>query len=204
MSMIGNFLQLTPSELDALIANPADVESFIYPDEDENENCIDIDKAWHGIHFMLTGTQYDGDPPLSNVIFSGVTIGDDVGYGPARYLTANEVAEVAEALRPCRLTNSRSDTTPRRSPRTIYIRKSGAVRKTSRTYSHGTARCVTTMPKRQLRATRCFSISTDGIGAHNMVFTLGLRHTFAVRQRSLALIQSLVVQASFASFMAVS
>ena len=99
MSMIGNFLQRTSAELDALIANPADVESFIYPDEDENENCIDIDKAWHGIHFMLTGTQYDGDPPLSNVIFSGATIGDDVGYGPARYLTPTEVAEVAEALR---------------------------------------------------------------------------------------------------------
>lgn len=99
MSMIGNFLQLTPAELDMLIANPADVESFIYPEEDENENCIDIDKAWHGIHFMLTGTQYDGTPPLSNVIFSGATIGDDVGYGPACYLIATEVAEVAEALR---------------------------------------------------------------------------------------------------------
>ena len=100
MSMIGNFLQLTPSELNALIANPADVESFIYPDEDENESCIDIGKAWHGIHFMLTGTQYDGDPPLSNVIFSGATIGDDVGYGPARYLTATEVAEALRPLPP--------------------------------------------------------------------------------------------------------
>lgn len=96
MSMIGNFLQLTPSDLDTLIANPSAVESFIYPDEDEN--CIDIDKAWHGIHFMLTGQQFDGDPLLSNVIFSGAVIGDDVGYGPARYLTATEVAEVAEAL----------------------------------------------------------------------------------------------------------
>ena len=97
--MIGNFLQLTPTQLETLIANPADVESFIYPDDEENENCIDIDKAWHDIHFMLTGEQYEGDPPLSNVIFSSAVIGDDVGYGPARYLTAAEVAEVAAALR---------------------------------------------------------------------------------------------------------
>ena len=33
-----------------------------------------------------------------------------------------------------------------------------------------------------------------------MVFTLGLRHTFALWQRALALVQSLVVQSSLASF----
>ncbi|SMP44630.1 hypothetical protein SAMN06265222_1011168 [Neorhodopirellula lusitana] len=38
----------------------------------------------------------------------------------------------------------------------------------------------------------------------NMVFTLGLRHTFLVWQRGLALVECLVVQASFALFRAVS
>ena len=38
----------------------------------------------------------------------------------------------------------------------------------------------------------------------NMVFTLGLRHTFPLLQRGLALLQFLVVQTSFASFRAVS
>ena len=37
-----------------------------------------------------------------------------------------------------------------------------------------------------------------------MVFTLGLRHTFALWQRALALVQFPVVQASLASFRAVS
>ncbi|EGF27111.1 hypothetical protein RBWH47_03197 [Rhodopirellula baltica WH47] len=37
-----------------------------------------------------------------------------------------------------------------------------------------------------------------------MVFTLGLRHTFVVWQRSLALVQSFAVLASSASFRAVS
>ena len=38
----------------------------------------------------------------------------------------------------------------------------------------------------------------------NKVFTLGLRHTFHLWQRGLALVHSLVVQPSFASFRAVS
>ena len=37
----------------------------------------------------------------------------------------------------------------------------------------------------------------------NMVFTLGLRHTFALWQRSLALVQSVIVQISFAPIRAV-
>ncbi len=98
MSMIGNFLQLTPAELEALIASPGDVESFIYPDDLEGERGIDVDKAWHAIHFMLTGEQHEGEPPLSDVVLGGIAIGDDVGYGPARYLTASEVSDVADAL----------------------------------------------------------------------------------------------------------
>ena len=37
-----------------------------------------------------------------------------------------------------------------------------------------------------------------------MVFTLGLRHTFNVWRRGLALVESVVVQPSLASFRAVS
>lgn len=99
MSMIGNFLQLSSEELADLIANPSDVESFIYPDDEEREGNIDVDKAWHGIHFLLTGDAWGGEPPLVNVVLGGTELGDDVGYGPARYLTADEVRAAAEALR---------------------------------------------------------------------------------------------------------
>jgi hypothetical protein len=33
------------------------------------------------------------------VVLGGTEIGDDVGYGPARYLTADEVSAVADALK---------------------------------------------------------------------------------------------------------
>ena len=98
MSMIGNFLQVSPSELQALIDDPSSVEEFIYPEEEERENCIDIDKAWHGIHFLLTGDAWEGALPLSNVVLGGTEIGGDVGYGPARYITADDVRAVTEAI----------------------------------------------------------------------------------------------------------
>lgn len=98
MSMIGNFLQLTSDELASLIAEPSSVGTFIYPEDDERENNIDVDKAWHGIHFLLANDSWAGEPPLANVVLGGTEIGDDVGYGPAKYLTADEVLDVANAL----------------------------------------------------------------------------------------------------------
>lgn len=100
MSMIGNFLQLSPDELATLIADPSTVEAFIFPEDEEHENSIDVDKAWHGIHYLLAGDSWGGEPPLGNVVLGGTEIGDDVGYGPPRYLTADEVQAAAEALKP--------------------------------------------------------------------------------------------------------
>ena len=99
MSMIGNFRQVTPAQLQALMDDPASVEAFIYPDGGEAENGIDVDKAWHGIHFMLTGDVWGGASPLANVVLGGVEIGEDAGYGPARYITPDEVRAAAEVIR---------------------------------------------------------------------------------------------------------
>ncbi len=47
MSMIGNFLQVTPAQLHALIDDPSAVVALIYPEGEEGTKSIDIDKAWH-------------------------------------------------------------------------------------------------------------------------------------------------------------
>lgn len=59
---------------------------------------LEIEKSWHGIHFLLTGTAWEVMPPLGNVLLGGTEIGEDVGYGPARYLTPQQVAEVSAEL----------------------------------------------------------------------------------------------------------
>lgn len=76
------------------------MEDFIYPDDGESEppNYTDVDKAWHCIHFVLTGRTDGGTEPLSLAIFGGDEIGEDVGYGPARIMGPAEVKKVAVAL----------------------------------------------------------------------------------------------------------
>lgn len=65
----------------------------------ESTAC-DVDKAWHGIHYLLTGTAWKGEPPLDFLVCGGRAVGKiDVGYGPARVLTAEETRKTCEALR---------------------------------------------------------------------------------------------------------
>lgn len=99
MSMIGNFLAIRSDQLTALIAEPDLVASFLYPEGGEEQaNHLEIDKAWHAIHYMLNCSSWEGKGSLSMVILGGVEIGDDAGYGPARYLTPSQVKAIAEEL----------------------------------------------------------------------------------------------------------
>lgn len=59
----------------------------------------DLDKAWHGLHFLFTGTASGGEPPLDFLVRGGREVGTiDVGYGPARAFSAAETAAAAGAL----------------------------------------------------------------------------------------------------------
>ena len=98
MSMIGNFRRISPAKLEQLIAAPDSVVDFLNTEPEFDLEFLDVDKAWHGIHFLLTGSQWKGDAPLGNAVLGGIEFGDDVGYGPAKYITAKEVAEVHSAL----------------------------------------------------------------------------------------------------------
>ena len=66
--------------------------------EGEAQNA-DLDKAWHGIHYLLTGTAYEGEGPVSYLLAGGQEVGDiDVGYGPVRALTPSEVQDFRRAI----------------------------------------------------------------------------------------------------------
>ena len=98
--MIGNYRRVSPSQLAALCDDPESIRDFLYPPADNDPpGAFDVDRAWHAIHFLLNGDAWGGEPPLGNAVLGGRPLGDiDVGYGPARYLTADEVAETADAL----------------------------------------------------------------------------------------------------------
>lgn len=96
MSMIGCFRRLSRTELEELIASPETI--FEHLDGVGDSSAMDVDKAWHGIHFLLTGNAWEVEDALGSAVIGGVEIGEDVGYGPARYLTPERVQEVAAAL----------------------------------------------------------------------------------------------------------
>jgi hypothetical protein len=96
--MIGHYYRVTPERLDELKEDPCRVPDVIYSPDTEEQSHLDIDKSWHAIHFLLTGSVWEGDLPWRNVVLGGTILGEDLGCGPARYLTPEEVREVSAAL----------------------------------------------------------------------------------------------------------
>jgi hypothetical protein len=61
----------------------------------------DADKAWHGLHYLLTKTAWGGEPPLDFIAVGGTTVGDEeVGLGPARVFTSEQARAIHAALAP--------------------------------------------------------------------------------------------------------
>ena len=100
MGMVGCFAALDRETIARLESDPDQIEAFLHPEDGAGEppHYLDVDKAWHGIHFLLTGTADGGRAPLSWAVLGGEEVGDDVGYGPARILQPDQVRKIAQAL----------------------------------------------------------------------------------------------------------
>lgn len=103
MSLIGHVYLLSPDKIAALLANPADVFGVI--DQAYNvpaQGFVDLDKAWHCLHYLLTGTPRGGEGPLAFLLKGGTEVGDEDlgGMGPARVFSPAELSAIADALLP--------------------------------------------------------------------------------------------------------
>lgn len=109
MGMVANFLRVTNSELEAYLKDSSLLKGRIYGSFDEEEEdeekedpaLTNIDKSWEGILFLLTGQKLKNlDHPMGKVFFGGQYIDEEqeIGYGPAEYLTPEQVKELNEAL----------------------------------------------------------------------------------------------------------
>ncbi|QLE56420.1 DUF1877 family protein [Nostoc sp. TCL26-01] len=82
MGMIGHLQAITTEELTKFLECSTEdaIVSLLYVDGelDTTGDYLNIDKAWDGINFLLTG-ELVGEPPLSWVIF-----GNQVGKGDVR------------------------------------------------------------------------------------------------------------------------
>jgi len=109
MSMIFNLLRVPNTVLNDYLADSAKLEQRIYNDDDadvdvddDDASIIDLDKAWDGIFFLLTGNniEHGHDHTNARILFSGQLIDEsqDMGYGPAHYLSPEQVAEVNDQI----------------------------------------------------------------------------------------------------------
>ena len=106
MSMMGIFIPLSAQELEKYVKDSTLFDLMLDDalDEEENPDWLDIEKSWDGLSFLLTGVGPDeiakAAPPLSWMIFGAHVLDpdQDLGYGPASYLTPQEVKELAAAL----------------------------------------------------------------------------------------------------------
>lgn len=102
MGMIFVARPLTAEELASVRSDPSVADDLLVV---EDEAVVDVDKAWHGIHFLLTGTAGEATDALGWVILGGEPLEDT--DGPVRLLDPDQVRAVAAAL------SGTSDTTLR-------------------------------------------------------------------------------------------
>jgi Domain of unknown function (DUF1877) len=106
--MIGYLKAVTARKLGEFLSctHESEVKSLLYPEQklDDDTNSLDLEKTWHGLHFLLTGDSV-GSPPHSWVIFGNYSVGGDdnqllYGYSfiGLRYLLPDEVSTVAKLL----------------------------------------------------------------------------------------------------------
>jgi len=109
MSIIAFFHRLPNRDLERLLAEPELVPRYLrfgYGMEDEEGFgpfvTMNVDKTWHGIHFLLTGSAGGDDRPECYIYTAGRRMGNDddvgLGYGQARGFTNSEVKQIAEML----------------------------------------------------------------------------------------------------------
>jgi len=104
--MIGQFIRVSDAELQAYLQDSSLLEERLDSVEGDEEEFFDIDKSWDALSFLLTGHTIENvnsaTPPLSWTIFGNGTVDteQEIGYGPAKYLTPEEVQAVHQALSP--------------------------------------------------------------------------------------------------------
>lgn len=96
MSMTLELHAVNDDEINGLMdGDPETCEAFL------SNGGTSLDKAWDGIHFVLTGKKFgDGSGKMSYEPFGDRYLDAvDAGYGPATYLAPEEVAVVARHLK---------------------------------------------------------------------------------------------------------
>ena len=99
MGMVIYLRRASVADIKVLTADPARVDAFVFEEGDPETDLVEFDKAWHALHFILTGEAYGSGHPL------GIIAGDapkiesaESGFGEFWVLSPDSIAEFAAAL----------------------------------------------------------------------------------------------------------
>jgi hypothetical protein len=92
MSMNMSLKQANEMELARFARNGVDEHVLM------DGTALELDKSWHVLHFLFTGQPSHGPMPAAALLSGGREIGEDLGYGPARALSAAETKAFAQFL----------------------------------------------------------------------------------------------------------
>lgn len=100
--MTGRYLCVAPEVIREIQLEPSTLLEILYPASefrDHEARSLDIGKTWRIIHFLLNDDAWEGTGPLLDAVLGGTQLTEeDLGYGPARFLSSSEVAATARAL----------------------------------------------------------------------------------------------------------
>lgn len=94
MGMTASLYAVSEQQIDDLRSDPALAWTLI----DGGGAAVHLDKAWHGIHYLLTGTAWEGEGPLGFMLYGGETLGEEEDEAAPRLFDAAAVREVDAAL----------------------------------------------------------------------------------------------------------
>ena len=99
MGMRASFIAVDSEQIDRFMADPDALGDFVYGENQAPpQHAMDVDKAWHAIHFVLNGSAEPGADDAAPVIFGGEPVGEEMDYGPVRVLRPAEVRALSATL----------------------------------------------------------------------------------------------------------
>ena len=93
MSMNLSMKRASELELARIAREGVDEDTLLNADD-----RLELDKSWHVLHYLLAGSAWDGPLPAAALLSGGREVGEDLGYGPARALSAKDTQAFAQFL----------------------------------------------------------------------------------------------------------
>jgi len=97
MGMICRIREVLEGDLDRL-TGPREQAHDLFRCDHLSGPVLSLEKAWHGLHYLLTGSPWKGAEPLCFLVRGGRAVGPDLGYGRPRLLGVDFVQRLDTAL----------------------------------------------------------------------------------------------------------